>query len=70
MLIWFNTGVAITDLCTGLYSFGSIMAALVARTKDGLGQRVDASLLETQVATLANIAGYVANFTRTQRVLQ
>ena len=69
MPTWSNVGVAITDICTGLYSFGNIMAALVARAKDGLGQRVDASLLETQVATLANIAGCVANRVRTQRTL-
>lgn len=48
-------GVAITDLTTGLYAHGAIMAALLARHQTGMGQKIDLSLLECQVASLANI---------------
>ncbi|KAI3655914.1 hypothetical protein MP638_001937, partial [Amoeboaphelidium occidentale] len=50
-----KVGVAITDLQTGLYAHGAILAALYAREKSGLGQKIDVSLLETQVASLVNI---------------
>ncbi|CAG8664883.1 10407_t:CDS:2 [Cetraspora pellucida] len=47
-----KVGVAIT----GLYTHGAIMAALISRSKTNLGQRIDCSLIECQVASLANIA--------------
>jgi succinate--hydroxymethylglutarate CoA-transferase len=50
-----KVGVAITDLTTGLYAHGAILAALFERTKSGQGQKIDVSLLECQVANLANI---------------
>ncbi|KAJ1970376.1 hypothetical protein H4R35_005900 [Dimargaris xerosporica] len=51
-----KVGVAITDLTTGLYTHGAIMAALIARGRTGRGQHLDVSLLECQLASLANIA--------------
>ncbi|KAI9350192.1 CoA-transferase family III domain-containing protein [Obelidium mucronatum] len=51
-----KVGVAITDITTGLYAHGAIMAALIARGKTGVGQKIDVSLLESQVSALANIA--------------
>jgi crotonobetainyl-CoA:carnitine CoA-transferase CaiB-like acyl-CoA transferase len=51
-----KVGVAITDVITGATAQGAILAALYQREKTGLGQRIDLSLLETQVAALANIA--------------
>ncbi|KAL6061692.1 succinate--hydroxymethylglutarate CoA-transferase isoform X6, variant 2 [Balamuthia mandrillaris] len=51
-----KTGVALTDICAGLYAHGAIIAALYAREKSGKGQKIDVSLLESQVATLANVA--------------
>jgi formyl-CoA transferase len=51
-----KVGVAITDVCTGMTAQGAICAALFAREKTGGGQRIDVSLLETQVASLVNIA--------------
>jgi crotonobetainyl-CoA:carnitine CoA-transferase CaiB-like acyl-CoA transferase len=51
-----KVGVAVTDLSTGLYAHGAILAALFERQKTGLGQKIDVSLLECQVAGLANIA--------------
>ncbi|KDN44240.1 CoA-transferase family III [Tilletiaria anomala UBC 951] len=49
-------GVAMTDLTTGLYVHGAIMAALIGRSKTGQGVHIDASLFESQIASLANIA--------------
>lgn len=50
-----KTGVALTDLATGLYAHGAIMAALLQRQKTGRGQRISANLLSTQVACLVNL---------------
>ncbi len=51
-----KVGVALTNVTTGISAQGAICAALYAREKTGNGQRIDVSLLETQVAALANIA--------------
>jgi crotonobetainyl-CoA:carnitine CoA-transferase CaiB-like acyl-CoA transferase len=51
-----KVGVAITDVTTGIMAQGAVVTALFYREKTGLGQRIDLSLLETQVASLANIA--------------
>ncbi|KAG0367679.1 hypothetical protein BGZ54_003475 [Gamsiella multidivaricata] len=51
-----KVGVAVTDLTTGLYAHGAIMAAILARQRTGRGQHIDCSLLDSQVVTLANIA--------------
>lgn len=50
-----KVGVAITDVTTGISAHGAICAALFAREKTGIGQKIDLSLLETQVSTLVNI---------------
>lgn len=49
-------GVAMVDILTGLYSVISIEAALYEREKSGLGQKIDMSLLDTAVSSLANVA--------------
>ncbi|KAI9292059.1 CoA-transferase family III [Neoconidiobolus thromboides FSU 785] len=51
-----KVGVAITDITTGLYAHGSIIAALFKRFKTNKGQKLDISLIESQIACLANIA--------------
>ncbi|KAI8716103.1 hypothetical protein NCS52_00903200 [Fusarium sp. LHS14.1] len=48
-------GLGIVDTSTGLYLHGAILAALHARDRDGEGQRVDASLFETQISLLTNV---------------
>lgn len=48
-------GVAMTDLTTGLYVHGAVMAALIGRAKTGKGVHIDASLFESQIASLVNI---------------
>lgn len=56
-----KVGVAMTDLATGLFAHGAIMAALIQRSKTGLGQKIDCNLLSTQVATLINIGSNYLN---------
>jgi formyl-CoA transferase len=50
-----KVGVAIIDLVAGLMLGKSIAAALFAREKLGVGQRIDTSLLEAEVACLINV---------------
>lgn len=49
-------GVAMVDILTGLYSAISIEAALYEREKSGEGQKIDMSLMDTAVSSLANVA--------------
>ena len=51
-----KVGVAITDVLTGVHAATSILASLLWRERSGKGQRIDLSLLDAQVAGLANIA--------------
>ncbi|OAL52832.1 CoA-transferase family III [Pyrenochaeta sp. DS3sAY3a] len=48
-------GLGMIDMATGLYMHGAIMAALYARKNGAKGQRVDASLFETQISLLVNV---------------
>ncbi|XP_043861000.1 succinate--hydroxymethylglutarate CoA-transferase isoform X2 [Dromiciops gliroides] len=48
-------GVAMTDLATGLYSYGAIMAGLLQRYKTGRGLYIDCNLLSSQVACLTQV---------------
>ncbi|XP_073486631.1 succinyl-CoA:glutarate CoA-transferase isoform X1 [Aquarana catesbeiana] len=52
-------GVAMTDLATGLYAHGAIMAGLLQKSKTGKGMHIDCNLLSSQVACLTHVA---ANF--------
>ncbi len=49
-----KVGVAVVDIQTGLYSTIAIQAALLSRHQTGKGQYIDMSLLDVQVAALAN----------------
>jgi len=51
-----KVGVAITDIVTGLYASSAIQAALIGRAHTGIGQHIDVSLMDCQVAVLANQA--------------
>jgi crotonobetainyl-CoA:carnitine CoA-transferase CaiB-like acyl-CoA transferase len=51
-----RAGVAMADLTTGLYATISILAALRHAERTGEGQHIDISLLDTQIACLANQA--------------
>ncbi len=50
-----KVGVAVADLMTGMYAAVGILAAIAHQRATGQGQRIDASLLDTQVAMLANL---------------
>lgn len=48
-----RVGIPIADLLTGLFGAYGVLAALQARERTGRGQRVETSLLESMVGTLA-----------------
>lgn len=52
---------AVTDLATGLYAHGAILAALFQRMKTNRGQWIQCNLLSTQVASLINIGSNYLN---------
>ena len=49
-----KVGVAMADLATGMYAAVSILAALRHAERTGEGQQIDISLLDTQIAMMAN----------------
>lgn len=49
-----RTGVATSDLFTGLYTSIAVLGALHHRERTGEGQTIDMALLDTAVATMAN----------------
>ncbi len=51
-----KSGVALTDIITGLYASNAILAALRGRGATGQGCHIDLALLDCQVAVLANQA--------------
>jgi len=51
-----RVGVPIVDITAGMFAAAGVLAALRARDHTGEGQLVDISLLDTQVALLANVA--------------
>ena len=50
-----KVGVAFSDLMTGMYASTAILAALRYRDTSGVGQHIDLSLFDTQIAALANM---------------
>lgn len=50
-----------TDMSTGLYTHGAILAALYNRQRSGQGQHISASLFETQVSMLVNVGAQWLN---------
>ncbi len=50
-----KVGIAVVDITTALFASNAILAALHARESTGRGQRVDAALLPSAVAWLANV---------------
>ncbi|HEX9368895.1 MAG TPA: CoA transferase [Vicinamibacterales bacterium] len=49
----FRLGVAIGDIATAMFAVQGILAALVARARDGRGQQVDIAMLDSVTALLA-----------------
>ena len=56
-----RVGVAITDICSGLYLYSSILAALFQAQKCGVGQHIDVPMLSVQLSVLANIGSSYLN---------
>ncbi len=54
-----KVGVAVADLSTGQNAATAILAALLERHRTGLGQRIDVSLFDSQLALLANVGSNV-----------
>lgn len=50
-----KVGVAVVDITTALFACNAILAALHARERTGRGQRIDAALMPSAVAWLANV---------------
>ena len=64
-----KVGVGIADIMCGMYATTAILAALHHRDKTGEGQYIDLSLLDTQVAWLANVGlNYLTSGDVPQRV--
>ena len=51
----YKVGVAIADITAGLFACNAILAALFEHQRSGKGQRIDISLLDSQIAWLANV---------------
>lgn len=51
-----KVGVALTDILTGMYAATGILAAVMESRASGQGQHIDVSLLDVQIASLANQA--------------
>ena len=63
-----KVGVALVDVMTGLFATNAILAALRVRDATGVGQHVDVSLLEAEIAALANVAsGHLISGARPRR---
>ncbi|KAH8278752.1 hypothetical protein KR018_008407 [Drosophila ironensis] len=50
-----KVGVAVTDVATGLYAHGAILAALYQRQRTQRGQKIDVNLLSTCCSMLINV---------------
>lgn len=51
-----KSGVAFTDIFTGLYAANAVLAALYQRRDSGMGCHIDMALMDVQVGVLANQA--------------
>lgn len=51
-----RSGIPIGDLCGGIFGAMGALAALQARTRDGRGQHVDVSMLDSQISLLNYMA--------------
>ncbi|XP_026841053.1 succinate--hydroxymethylglutarate CoA-transferase [Drosophila persimilis] len=56
-----KVGVAVTDVATGLYAHGAILAALYQREKTQRGQKIDVDLLSTCCSLLINVGSNYLN---------
>ena len=50
-----RVGVAVADLFTGMFAAQAVLAAIIAKDRDGVGQHIDMALFDSQLAMLANV---------------
>ena len=64
-----KTGVAVTDIFTGVYAATAILAAVVQRGTTGKGQHIDMALLDVAVSVMSNQAmNFLASGTAPKRM--
>ncbi|HYD85902.1 MAG TPA: CaiB/BaiF CoA-transferase family protein [Vitreimonas sp.] len=64
-----KSAVAVADLFTGMYAVTAMLAALRHAERTGEGQRIDAALLDSQIAMLANLgASYLVSGEKPKRL--
>ncbi len=64
-----KSAVAVADLMTGMYAATGMLAALRHAERTGEGQQLDISLLDSQIAMLANLGmSYLASGEKPQRI--
>jgi formyl-CoA transferase len=64
----YKVGVAIADITAGLFACNAILAALYDQQRSSRGQRIDISLLDSQIAWLANVgSNYLISGEKTTR---
>ena len=64
-----KAGVAIADIFTGMYASTAILAAVIHRDQTGEGQYIDMSLLDTQIAVMANVSSAYLSYGEVPRRL-
>ncbi len=52
----FTVGVSLADMLAGMHAFSAILAALYDRVNTGRGQRIDISLMDSQLALLSEVS--------------
>jgi crotonobetainyl-CoA:carnitine CoA-transferase CaiB-like acyl-CoA transferase len=63
-----KAGVAVSDLFTGMAATQAILAALLARDRDGVGQHIDLALFDCQLSMMANVgSSFLANGEKPRR---
>jgi crotonobetainyl-CoA:carnitine CoA-transferase CaiB-like acyl-CoA transferase len=63
-----KVGVAVADLFTGMGAAQAILAAIMVQRRDGVGQHIDMSLFDSQLAMLANVgAAHLASGSEPRR---
>jgi formyl-CoA transferase len=50
-----KAGIAVADLMTGMYATTAVLAAIAHRERAGIGQYIDTSLFDTQIAMMATL---------------
>ncbi|KAE9552188.1 hypothetical protein FO519_004603 [Halicephalobus sp. NKZ332] len=56
-----KAAVAVTDMLTGLYAHGAILASLWNREKTGYGQKIECNLFSTQLSAMMNLGSNYLN---------